>query len=110
MELQLAGSRCEQIIVLRLISLRFSRISKRTLLWNSVVELQGVDSSGNETSQLFVRECLRINTAAYTERCHEEVNLYESSGSRIDQKLRLVADPVNIKLLSRDPLHKHTAP
>jgi len=37
MELQLAGSRCEQIMVLRLISHRFSKISKRIFTSRSSV-------------------------------------------------------------------------
>ena len=77
-------------------------------LGNCTVIIQSMDRTCNESKQLFVGKGLGVDHAADTNGGDEDMKLLKFTGLRVYQKLRLVADPVNVHTLSGNPFHRHT--
>ena len=78
------------------------------ILGDCTIVVQSMDGACNEIGQLLVREGLGVDHAADADGGDEDMHLPQFAGLSVHQKLRLVADPVDVHPLSRNPLHGHT--
>ena len=78
------------------------------ILGDCAIIVQSMDGACNEIGQLLVREGLGVDHAADADGGDEDMHLPQFAGLSVHQKLRLVADPVDVHPLSRNPLHGHT--
>lgn len=85
-----------------------AEVVRHQILWDCTVVVQSVDGTGDEAGQLLVKEGFRIEHAADAHGGDEDMHLPQLAGLRVHQKLRLVADPVDVHPLTRNPLHRHT--
>lgn len=106
--LQILIRRIEDQLVLRVLRDGGTEIVRHQIFGSCAVVVQGMNGAGDEAGQLLVGECLGVNHAADTDRGDEDMDFKHLAGLGIHQKLRLVADPVDVHPLSRNPLHRHT--
>ncbi len=66
-----------------------------------------MDGTGDETGQLFVGERLGVDHAADTDSGDKDMDFKHFAGLGVHQKLRLVADPVDVHPLAGNPFHRH---
>ena len=66
-----------------------------------------MNGSGNKVRKLFIFKRFGINKVAYANSRDKEVDFLKFAGDRIHKYFRLVADPVDIDFLTRDPFHYH---
>ena len=66
-----------------------------------------MDNARNKVRQFFIHKSLCINVTAKPKGCSKKMDFMDFPCFRIDKKLRLVANPVNIHLLPWDSFYWH---
>lgn len=106
--LQILICRIENQLILRMLRNGGTEIVGYQILGDCTIVVQSMDGACNEIGQLLVREGLGVDHAADADGGDEDMHLPQFAGLSVHQKLRLVADPVDVHPLSRNPLHGHT--
>lgn len=65
------------------------------MVQNSSIAFQCMDNAGNKTWEFFIRKDICAYTAGKAQCCSKYMNLTYLVGCRINQKFRLITDPVD---------------
>ena len=84
-----------------------TEIIRHQILGNCAVVVQRMDGTGDETGQFLVGERLGVDHAADTDSGDKDMDFKHFAGLGVHQKLRLVADPVDVHPLAGNPFHRH---
>ena len=106
--LQVLIRRIQNQLVLRVLRHGCTEIVRHQILGNCAVVVQRMDGTGDETGQLLVGERLGVDHAADTDSGDKDMDFKHFAGLGVHQKLRLVADPVDVHPLAGNPFHRHT--